>query len=86
LTLQEVARIPLSANTVKSGINCIASSLQKKLKSLLESCFYFLLRLDESTDNRHVSQLSIFAQIVQNDFSRQGAFRFPSFVWNNKKL
>ncbi|KAG5316804.1 GTD2B protein, partial [Acromyrmex insinuator] len=28
----------------------------------------FFLCLDESTDNRHVSQLSIFAQIVQNDF------------------
>jgi len=69
LTLQEAASIPLSANTVKSRINCIASSLQEKLKSLLESCSYFSLCLDESTDNRHVSQLSIFARIVQSDFS-----------------
>jgi len=69
LTLQEAASIPLSANTVKSRINCIASSLQEKLKSLLESCVYFSLCLDESTDNRHVSQLSIFARIVQSDFS-----------------
>ncbi|XP_067206339.1 general transcription factor II-I repeat domain-containing protein 2A-like, partial [Linepithema humile] len=36
---------------------------------LLESCSFFSLCLDESTDNRHVSQLSIFARIVQNDFS-----------------
>jgi len=48
LTLQEAASIPLSANTVKSLINCIASFLQEKLKSLLESCSYFLLCLDES--------------------------------------
>jgi len=50
LTLQKAASIPLSANTVKSRINCIASSLQEKLKFLLESS-YFLLCLDESTDN-----------------------------------
>lgn len=69
LTLKEAANIPLSAKTVKSRINCIASCLEEKLKSLLESCSFFSLCLDESTDNRHVSQLSIFARIVQNDFS-----------------
>lgn len=69
LTLEEAASIPLSDKTVKSRINDIASSLENKLKSLLESCSFFSLCLDESTDNRHVSQLSIFARIVQNDFS-----------------
>jgi len=73
LTLQEVANISLNANTVKSRINCIASSLQEKLKSLLESCSYFSLCLDESTDNRHVSQLSISARIVQF-FTCRGVF------------
>jgi len=69
LTLEEAAGIPLSDKTVKSKIDDIASSLEKKLKSLLASCSFFSLCLDESTDNRHVSQLSIFARIVQNDFS-----------------
>jgi len=37
--------------------------------SLLESFSYFSLCRDESTDNRHVSQISSFTRIVQNDFS-----------------
>jgi len=69
LTLEEAASIPLSDKTIKSRVNDIASSLEKKLKSLLASCSFFSLCLDKSTDNRHVSQLSIFARIVQNDFS-----------------
>ncbi|XP_067203780.1 general transcription factor II-I repeat domain-containing protein 2B-like [Linepithema humile] len=70
LTLEEATSIPLTDKTIKSRIDNIASSLEQKLKSLLESCSFFSLCLDESTDNRHVSQLSIFARIVQNDFSR----------------
>jgi len=69
LTLAEVASIPLSKKTVASRIFNIACSIEEKLKSLLASCSYFSLCLDESTDNRHVSQLSIFIRIVQNDFS-----------------
>ncbi|XP_067216876.1 protein FAM200A-like [Linepithema humile] len=68
LTLEEATSIPLTDKTIKSRIDNIASLLEK-LKSLLESCSFFSLCLDESTDNRHVSQLSIFARIVQNDFS-----------------
>ncbi|KYN16303.1 General transcription factor II-I repeat domain-containing protein 2A [Trachymyrmex cornetzi] len=68
LTFEEATSIPLSDKTVKSRIDDIASSLQNKLKSLLASCSFFSLCLDESTDNRHVSQLSIFARIVQNNF------------------
>lgn len=69
LTLEEAASIPLSDKTVKSRVDDIASSLEQKLTALLQSCSFFSLCLDESTDNRHVSQLSIFARIVQNDFS-----------------
>ncbi|XP_067215683.1 protein FAM200A-like [Linepithema humile] len=69
LTLEEATSIPLTDKTIKSRIDNIASSLEQKLKSLLESCSFFSLCLDESTDNRHVSQLNIFARIVQNDFS-----------------
>ena len=65
MTLEE-ASTSLSDKTVKSRISDIASSLEKKLKSLLASCSFYL---DENTDNRHVSQLSIFARIMQNDFS-----------------
>ncbi|KAG5335353.1 GT2D2 protein, partial [Acromyrmex heyeri] len=67
LTLEEAASIPLSDKTVKSRIDDIAYSLE--LKSLLASCSFFSLCLNESTDNRHMSQLSIFARIMQNDFS-----------------
>lgn len=51
LTLSEAISIPLSKNTVASRINHIASSIEEKLKSLLETCSYFFLCLDESTDN-----------------------------------
>jgi len=73
LTLEEIASIPL---TKVKKINEIISSLEKKLKSLLASYSFFSLCLDESTNNRHVSQLSIFARIVQNDFSYRGTLRF----------
>ncbi|KYQ54041.1 General transcription factor II-I repeat domain-containing protein 2B [Trachymyrmex zeteki] len=80
LTLEEAASIPLSKNTVKFRINCIASSLQDELKFLLE-CSFFSLCLDESTDNRHVSQLSIFARIVQNNVTmRPRCFNNFSYV------
>lgn len=69
LTLSKASSIPLSRKTVTSRITHIASSIEEKLKYLLATCSYFSLCLDESTDNRHVSQLSIFARIVQNDFS-----------------
>ncbi|KYN30338.1 hypothetical protein ALC57_00198 [Trachymyrmex cornetzi] len=61
LTLQEAASIPLSAKAVKSRINGSALSLEEKLKSSLQSCSFFSLCLNESTDNRHVSQLSLNA-------------------------
>lgn len=69
LTIDEAESIPLSTQTVGRRINDIAFSIENKLKSLLATCSYFSLCLDESTDNRHVSQLSIFTRIVQNDFS-----------------
>ncbi|XP_029160323.1 general transcription factor II-I repeat domain-containing protein 2-like [Nylanderia fulva] len=69
LTVDEVTSIPLSHQTVGRRITNIALSIEDRLKSLLATCSYFSLCLDESTDNRHVSQLSIFIRIVQNDFS-----------------
>ncbi|XP_024880519.1 general transcription factor II-I repeat domain-containing protein 2B-like [Temnothorax curvispinosus] len=69
LTLAEAASIPLTKKTVAARITDIACSIEEKLKFLLDSCAYFSLCLDESTDIGHVSQLSIFARIVQNDFS-----------------
>ncbi|EFN68532.1 General transcription factor II-I repeat domain-containing protein 2, partial [Camponotus floridanus] len=47
----------------------ISNSVREKLRNLLKSCRYFSLYLDESTDIRHLSQLSIFTRIVQDDFS-----------------
>ncbi|XP_070170889.1 general transcription factor II-I repeat domain-containing protein 2-like [Polyergus mexicanus] len=69
LTLAEATSIPLNKKTVAARVTHIAYSIEEKLKDLLATCSYFSLCLDESTDNRHVSQLSIFARIVQNDFS-----------------
>jgi len=46
LTLEEAASIPLSDKTVKSKIDDIASSLEKKFKSFS----FFSLCLDENTD------------------------------------
>ena len=69
LTLAKASSIPLTKKTVASRIHNITCSIEEKLKYLLGSCSYFSLCLDESTDNRHVSQLSIFARILQNDFS-----------------
>ncbi|XP_072753119.1 SCAN domain-containing protein 3-like [Anoplolepis gracilipes] len=70
LTLAEAASIPLNKKIVAARVNHIASSIEDKLTYLLSTCSYFSLCLDETTDNRHVSQLSIFARIVQNDFSQ----------------
>jgi len=69
LTVEKAASIPLSHQTIGRRISNIAFSIEDKLKSLLASCSYFSLCFDESTDNRHVSQLSIFTRIAQNDFS-----------------
>ncbi|EZA53490.1 General transcription factor II-I repeat domain-containing protein 2B [Ooceraea biroi] len=69
LTIDEAMSIPLSAKTITSRITDISNSIQEKLKNLLISCTYFSLCIDESTDIRHISQLSIFIRIVQNDFS-----------------
>jgi len=69
LTLEEAMSIPLSAKTITSRITDISNSVREKLRNLLKSCRYFSLCLDESTDIRHLSQLSIFTRIVQDDFS-----------------
>lgn len=69
LTLEQAASIPLTDKTVTSRVNAISTSIEETLRTLFATCTYFSLCLDESTDNRHVSQLSIFARIVHNDFS-----------------
>ncbi|XP_076238656.1 general transcription factor II-I repeat domain-containing protein 2A-like [Calliopsis andreniformis] len=69
ISFEEAASIPLSDKTVASRISDISLSIEEKLSALLNTCRYFSVRLHESTDNRHISQLSIFARIVQSDFS-----------------
>ncbi|XP_076654516.1 general transcription factor II-I repeat domain-containing protein 2B-like [Halictus rubicundus] len=69
LTLEEAASIPLSGKTVRSRILDIGASIEDRLTALLDTCRYFSLCLTENTDNQHTNQLSIFARIVQNDFS-----------------
>lgn len=69
LTVNEASSIPPSNQTASRRTTNIAFSIEDKLKSLLATCSYFSLCLDETTDNRHVSQLSIFTRIVQDDFS-----------------
>lgn len=72
LTLKEAARIPLSDKTIKSR-ECkyrLLFKKKKKLKSLLESCLFSLcLTISENANNWYVSQLSIFARIVEKTFS-----------------
>lgn len=70
VTPEDINSILFSRDTLKSRIIMIVRFIEEKLKSLLASCTYFLLCLDESIDVRHVSQLSIFARIVQDNFSR----------------
>ncbi|XP_018369071.1 PREDICTED: general transcription factor II-I repeat domain-containing protein 2B-like [Trachymyrmex cornetzi] len=69
LTLEQAANILLSSKTVTTRIAGINDSIGDKLQDLLKSCKYFSLCLDESTDIRHMSQLSIFTRIVQDDYS-----------------
>jgi len=64
LTLQEAANIPLSDNKFSYKLYCFF--LTRKIKIFIR----ILLRLDESTDSRHVSQLNSFGRIMQSDFSR----------------
>ncbi|XP_066598827.1 general transcription factor II-I repeat domain-containing protein 2B-like [Prorops nasuta] len=69
LTVDDVLQNTLSDKTVASRVQVIAGSIEEKFKSLLQSCVYFSMYLDESTDNRHVSQLSIFVRNIRDDFS-----------------
>jgi hypothetical protein len=69
LTSKDINNIPLSRKTVKSKIVTTACSIEEKLRRLLDKRTYLPPCLDESTDIRHVSQLSIFIRIVQEDFS-----------------
>lgn len=69
LTLAQAESIQLSRNTVARRISNINEALEDKLKTLLSTCEFFSLCLDESTDIKHISNLSIFVRIVQSDFS-----------------
>jgi len=69
LTVDKAVSIPLGHQTIGRRISNIVFSIEDKLKSLLATYSYFSLCLNEGIDNRHVSQLSIFTRIVQNDFS-----------------
>ncbi|KAG5313996.1 GTD2A protein, partial [Acromyrmex insinuator] len=62
LAREKAMNIRFSARTVTPRIADISDSIRDKLQNLL--CKYFSLCLDESTDIRHMSQLSIFIRIV----------------------
>lgn len=64
ISLEEAKSISLSERTVARRIANMNESVENKIARLLNSCDYFSLCLDESTDNKHVSNLSIFVRIV----------------------
>lgn len=57
ITLEQAETIPLivSRRTVTRRISDISVYFEQKLRALLNTCTYFSLCLDESTDRRHTS-------------------------------
>ncbi|KOC63536.1 General transcription factor II-I repeat domain-containing protein 2A [Habropoda laboriosa] len=61
--------VSLPRPTINPRVKSIDSQIQGNLKALQNSCRFYSLCLDESTDISDVSQLLIFAKIIQHDFS-----------------
>lgn len=61
--------IPMSNDTVVNRVHKMADEIFNELLAKFESCAFYSLALDESTDVAGISQLMIFARLIQPDGS-----------------
>ena len=63
--------VSLSHQTIARRVHDLGEHVSIKLKSVIESCIYFSLALDKSTDISDTSQLLIFVRTVDDNFTVQ---------------
>ncbi|GFW11608.1 uncharacterized protein TNCV_42431 [Trichonephila clavipes] len=71
--LGAINMLQLSAKTA-TRIELIASNLEAKLANDVETCEFFSIQLDESTDAVDTAQLAISVEMVFDDFSTKEEF------------
>ncbi|GFY30172.1 general transcription factor II-I repeat domain-containing protein 2 [Trichonephila clavipes] len=72
--LGAINMLQLSARTATRRIELIASNLEAKLANDVETCEFFSIQLDESTDAVDTAQLAILVKMVFDDFSTKEEF------------
>ncbi|GFT22819.1 zinc finger BED domain-containing protein 5 [Trichonephila clavipes] len=72
--LGAINMLQLSARTATRRIELIASNLEAKLANDVETCEFFSIQLDESTDAVDTAQLAISVKMVFDDFSTKEEF------------
>ncbi|GFU04443.1 uncharacterized protein TNCV_1080101 [Trichonephila clavipes] len=72
--LEAINMLQLSARTAARRIELIASNLEAKLANDVETCEFFSIQLNESTDAVDTAQLAISVKMVFDDFSTKEEF------------
>lgn len=65
---KEISLIPSSERTIGRRVEILDDYVKTRIKNLCKSAEFIAVGLDESTDNGGLSQLIVFARIVQRDF------------------
>jgi hypothetical protein len=66
---KQMNKIALHRNTVARRIKDASLDIERQIKYDLNSCEYFSLALDESTDAGDTAQLAVFIRFILNDFT-----------------
>ncbi|KAH1004425.1 hypothetical protein HUJ05_005238 [Dendroctonus ponderosae] len=69
-----ISTLQLLARTVTRRIEIIAENLEAELANDMETCIFFSLQMDESTDVTNISQLAICVKMVFPDFTAKEEF------------
>ncbi|KAG8234407.1 hypothetical protein J437_LFUL012792 [Ladona fulva] len=67
--ISAIQELQLSDSIVLRRIEAIADDMQSQLKRDVETCDWFSLQFDESTDNSDTSQLAVIIRMLFNDFT-----------------
>lgn len=67
--IKQFKKVPLSRQTISRRYTDINKYLLEKLRTLIQSCAYYSISLDKSTDTTDGAQLAIFIRVVQSDFT-----------------
>lgn len=72
--MSSIKGLQLSHQTVARRVEQISDNLEFQIHQDLQSCEYFSLQLDESTDISDVAQLCVFIRMVFGDFTAKEEF------------